>query len=256
MKALEKDRRRRYETASGLAADVRRFLAEEPVEARPPSAVYRFRKFARRHRVMLTTGAAIAAALLLGTVVSTWQAIRAEHARRLAVAARQEAVIAEQAAVEQRDEATARRTEAEAARENLRRTLYAADMGLVQAAWERGRHREVRTLLEREKAENPDFLGFEWNYWMRQSHQASRTISLPRSQFTYFPAFSGDGSRFVAIAGRVPVKPKGKPLSYRVDQWNVWDVASGRVVGHGRVSGGGRRVCPSLTMTDRDWPSF
>ena len=159
MKALEKDRRRRYETASGLAADVRRFLAEEPVEARPPSAVYRFRKFARRHRVMLTTGAAIASALLLGTVVSTWQAIRAEHARRLAVAARQAALIAERAAVEQRDEATARRTEAEAARENLRRTLYAADMGLIQAAWEGGRHREVSRLLEREKAENPDFLG-------------------------------------------------------------------------------------------------
>ena len=230
MKALEKDRRRRYETASGLAADVRRFLAEEPVEARPPSAAYRFRKFARRHRVMLTTGAAIAAALLLGTVVSTWQAIRAEHARRLAVAARQEALIAERAAVEQRDEATARRNEAEAARENLRRTLYAADMGLIQAAWEGGRHREVSRLLERERAENPDFLGFEWDYWMRLSHQAARTISLPRSQFTYFPAFSGDGSRFVGVAGRVPVKSKGRPLTYQVDHWNVWDVASGRVV--------------------------
>ena len=82
MKALEKDRHRRYETASGLAADVRRFLADEPVEAWPPSAAYRFRKFARRNRVMLATGAAVAAALLLGTVVSIWQAVRAEHARR------------------------------------------------------------------------------------------------------------------------------------------------------------------------------
>ena len=53
MKALEKDRRRRYETASGFAADVRRFLADEPIEARPPSAWYRFRKLARRHKVAL-----------------------------------------------------------------------------------------------------------------------------------------------------------------------------------------------------------
>ena len=62
MKALEKDRSRRYETASGFAADVRRFLAEEPVEARPPSAWYRFRKFARRNKVALTTAAVVAAA--------------------------------------------------------------------------------------------------------------------------------------------------------------------------------------------------
>ncbi len=58
MKALEKDRNRRYETASAFAADVRRYLGEEPVEARPPSALYRFGKMARRNRVALTTAAA------------------------------------------------------------------------------------------------------------------------------------------------------------------------------------------------------
>ena len=50
MKALEKDRTRRYETANGLARDVERYLADEPVEACPPSAGYRLRKFARQHR--------------------------------------------------------------------------------------------------------------------------------------------------------------------------------------------------------------
>ena len=50
MKALEKDRNRRYETASGFAADIERHLHDEPVEAGPPSAAYRFRKFARRNR--------------------------------------------------------------------------------------------------------------------------------------------------------------------------------------------------------------
>src|SRR6266849_1472395 len=56
MKALEKDRDRRYETASGFAADVQRYLHDEPVQACPPSAGYRLRKFVRRNRVGMTTG--------------------------------------------------------------------------------------------------------------------------------------------------------------------------------------------------------
>src|SRR5262249_41619137 len=58
MKALEKDRSRRYETANGFAMDVQRYLADEPVLACPPSAGYRLRKFARKHRTGLTTAAA------------------------------------------------------------------------------------------------------------------------------------------------------------------------------------------------------
>src|SRR5262245_1112738 len=114
MKALEKDRGRRYDTASSFAADVRRFLAEEPIEARPPSAWYRFRKMARRNKVALTTTTVVAATLLLGTVFSVWQAVRATRAEHEAVA--------------QRDEATERRDEAETARGELRRTLYAAHL--------------------------------------------------------------------------------------------------------------------------------
>ena len=53
MKAIEKDRTRRYETANGLALDIQRFLADEPVSATPPSAGYQFRKFARRHKAAL-----------------------------------------------------------------------------------------------------------------------------------------------------------------------------------------------------------
>src|SRR5690349_8270231 len=65
MKCLEKDRNRRYETANGLAADVERYLADEPVLACPPSAWYRFRKFARRNKVALATALAVAAAVLV-----------------------------------------------------------------------------------------------------------------------------------------------------------------------------------------------
>src|SRR5262245_31252402 len=75
MKALEKDRNRRYETANGLAADLRRYLDDEPVQACPPSAGYRLRKLARRHRAALTTAELLALALIAGTIVSTWQAL-------------------------------------------------------------------------------------------------------------------------------------------------------------------------------------
>jgi tetratricopeptide (TPR) repeat protein len=74
MKALEKDRTRRHESASAFAADIERYLNDEPVEACPPSAGYRFKKVVRRNTVALTTTALVVLALLLGTGVSIWQA--------------------------------------------------------------------------------------------------------------------------------------------------------------------------------------
>jgi eukaryotic-like serine/threonine-protein kinase len=85
MKALEKDRSRRYETASALARDLERHLNNEDVEACPPSAAYRLSKFARRHRVGLSVGATVATALVVATAVSTWQAVRATRAEHAAV---------------------------------------------------------------------------------------------------------------------------------------------------------------------------
>ncbi len=84
MKAIEKDRARRYETANGLAQDIQRFLADEPVSATPPSAAYRFRKFARRNKTALRVAAGIAVLLIAATAVSSWLAIRATTAETLA----------------------------------------------------------------------------------------------------------------------------------------------------------------------------
>ena len=85
MKALEKDRNRRYETASGFAADVHRYLTDDPVQACPPSARYRFRKFARRNKAALVTTTVVVAALLVGTTVASWQAVSATRAKAAAV---------------------------------------------------------------------------------------------------------------------------------------------------------------------------
>jgi serine/threonine protein kinase len=81
MKALEKDRDRRYETASGFAKDVRRYLDDEPVEACPPSARYRLGKFARKHRTLLATAGGFVALLVLGVVGLTWGIVVANTLR-------------------------------------------------------------------------------------------------------------------------------------------------------------------------------
>lgn len=88
MKCLEKDRARRYETANGLARDIERYLHDEPVEASPPSGMYRLRKFTRKHRKWLGTATAFMLLLAVGAAVSTGQALRARAAERQAVTAR------------------------------------------------------------------------------------------------------------------------------------------------------------------------
>jgi serine/threonine protein kinase len=90
MKALEKDRRHRYETANGLAMDINRYLNHEPVVARPPSRFYRFQKLVRRNQVIFTATGAVAVALIIGLGTSTWLFFMEKAARQRAVAAEQQ----------------------------------------------------------------------------------------------------------------------------------------------------------------------
>jgi WD40 repeat protein len=82
MKALEKDRNRRYESANGFALDVQRYLADEPVHACPPSAWYRFSKFARRKKVLFTTTSVIVAAALLALMTLAVSSVLVQQANR------------------------------------------------------------------------------------------------------------------------------------------------------------------------------
>jgi tetratricopeptide (TPR) repeat protein/tRNA A-37 threonylcarbamoyl transferase component Bud32 len=95
LKCLEKDRTRRYETASGLAKDVERYLADEPVEAGPPSGWYRVRKFARRNRRTVAAAAVVTLALVGGAAGATWGLVRALRAESAADRDRNRAVGAE-----------------------------------------------------------------------------------------------------------------------------------------------------------------
>ncbi len=155
VRALEKDRARRYQTASEFASDVGRFLNDEPVVARPPSRTYRIRKFARRHRAFLGSAAAIACILILGITVSTWQALEMARAWQLA---------------EERSEtAEWQRNRAEAANARAERLLYVSDMKVASDALRRDDIPLAGQLLDRHRprTRDQDLRGFEWRYMHR-----------------------------------------------------------------------------------------
>ncbi len=105
MKALEKERGRRYDTASAFAEDIGRFLNQEAILAKPASTAYRFKKFAQRNRGAMLTGSLVAASLLLATIASTWSAITASRSRTEALASRNEALASVAEAIRARSQA-------------------------------------------------------------------------------------------------------------------------------------------------------
>jgi len=108
LKALDRERGRRYETANGLAEDVQRHLHDEPVVACPPRRLYRFLKLVRRNRGIFAAGAAVAAALVAGLGTSTWLYLREREARERAVAAeQQQAMLRQEAEIRERIAQTA-----------------------------------------------------------------------------------------------------------------------------------------------------
>ncbi len=118
MKALDKDRNRRYATPGNFAEDIERYLRHDAILARPPSTAYKLKKFARRNRAAVLTAAAVAAALLLGIAVATWQAVVATRAKQEALDALHDKEAARAAEAEQRrlaqaNEQRARKQDAE-----------------------------------------------------------------------------------------------------------------------------------------------
>ncbi|MBL6766198.1 MAG: protein kinase [Verrucomicrobiae bacterium] len=214
MKCLEKDRQRRYETANGLAADIRRHLANEPVDARPPSALYKFRKAWRRNRLVFNAGAAVSGALLLGIFLATWQAKRARAERHRAEQARQVAVKHEAAAsFEAQRAASAEKGEkelrmiAEQQRLAARRRAYAADMLLCQQALVANNLREARQLLDRQRPGEgeEDLRGWEWRHlWLRCRSSALFELG-PRTTRGLSARYSADGKKVLTYedGGRV-----------------------------------------------------
>ncbi len=131
LKALEKDRKRRYETANGLATDIQRYLRDEPVVARPPSRLYLLRKTIRRNRPAFATGVAVALLLVAGVIFATRDAVKTRRAEKVQRDLRQKAETS------QKQEMLAR-NEADAANRTLTRNLFTREWLDAEALLEEG----------------------------------------------------------------------------------------------------------------------
>ena len=201
MKALEKDRTRRYATANGLAMDLTRFANNEPVLARPPSVLYRFQKMIGRNKVAFAAAAAVLLSLFTGLVASVWQAQRAtiaEHEQRML---RMEAEMAQ-------GEADANRRKAEDEAIRSRRNQYAADMFAIKFAMAENNLGPVRDILDEylPRAGKEDLRGFEWRYWRAQSRGRQFMTLKGHTGIVWTVAWSPDGNMIASGAQDGTVK--------------------------------------------------
>jgi len=226
LKALEKDRARRFETATGLALDIQRYLDDEPIFARPPSAFYRFQKLVRRHRVAFFTAGAVGVALLVGLTLATWQFIEKSRAyQRISESEAYQRRLGDRARRAQETEAYLRR-QAQAQELLARQKAYAADINLAQHALAANNLGRARELLEnyRPKTSGPDLRHWEWAYlWHNCGTDALFTLCQSSNSVGTLSA-SHDG-RWVSVSTG--------------DTITVWDMRSRQT--HARIETGSYR---------------
>jgi hypothetical protein len=220
-KAIERDPAHRYATAAALAADLQRFLADEPILARRTRPAERLARWARHNPVVASLGAAVfglLTVLAVGSTIAAWridrEKVTAERAAiRAAEAARQatRALAAEETARRSAEAAATRETQARkaveaanadlrSARDRVRAGLYATEMNLLQIAWKEEEMSRVHELLARTvpKPGEPDLRGFEWWYWQRQTRAEVGSLRLPEP-IDSRGALSGDGTRAAGV---------------------------------------------------------
>jgi WD40 repeat protein/serine/threonine protein kinase len=233
MKALAKERDRRYETANGFAKDIEHFLNHEPVHAGPPSLNYRLRKFIQRNRAQVIAASVVIIALLAGIAGITIGLIRAEQHRQLAEAnerkathaaaaerqARQQAEHAEHLAKANESRAQAERDVATQAKQQLQTEhtrsewrLYASQIALAQREWEDADVGHARDVLD---SCRPDFRGWEYHYLRTLFDKNQRTFR-GHHHAVYSIVFSPDGRRIASGSDDKTIK--------------LWDAATGQEI--------------------------
>ncbi len=227
MKAIDKERSRRYESPNEFADDIQRYLNQEAIVARPASTAYRLRKFTQRNLAAVASGVAIATALLLGTFASTWMAIRAQKMAakadaqfKIAVSAKVDAENERTAAERLSQELIEKNEELKQQKDAQRRTAYIGQMNLIQKAWDLNQLDRIRELLNatRPGPGESDERGPEWYFWQRRIHPEEDAIKVPASYRS--STFSPD-ARLMAYIDYA-FKPKRKIV--------VMDTANAKVI--------------------------
>jgi WD40 repeat protein/serine/threonine protein kinase len=250
MKALEKDRNRRYETANGFAMDVQRYLADEPVLACPPSMGYRFGKFARRHKGPVLAVSVVSMALISGIVGTTLAMLRAQTAEDFAVAesrAKEKALQQKGAALRQVREEQKRTVEAhqrtqaallESRREAARLAFEQAYNECSQQNIDRGFVAMAYCLAKARQAEMPELeesIRRHLAGWARSHHPW-------RTAFPHDGGTMATGAPVNLLAGRqemaVAFGPEGKTIVVAsATSVRSWDLEKGKLLSHFKPQG-------------------
>jgi WD40 repeat protein/serine/threonine protein kinase len=201
LKCLHKESLRRYQTAAGLAEDLRRFRAGEPILARPVGPGERLWRWCRRNPAVASLTSAVALCLIAGTVVAVTLAV---YARKQADAAEASAETAKQQTNLAKDNAFKASTETQRARLSefkALQNLYISNMHQADLAWQVSQVERVRELLAAQKPTlaGVDFRGFEWYYLNRLCHSELRTLT-GHHEAVRWAAVSPDG-RTIASSG-------------------------------------------------------
>ena len=212
MKSLEKDRHRRYDTASELAQDIERYLNHEAVIARPPSLAYRFGKFARKNRSLVGSLVAISLTLIAGIVGTGWGLVNAN--RNAASAMAQKKIADNKTELAKKNESLAVSAKKEADRKSklVKESESFTKLQLSKARWDTNRVVEARSLL----AEIPEeHRSFEW-YYYRRHFLGSDFTCYGHTGAVNSVCFSPDGEQLVSGSNDASIK--------------IWDATTGELV--------------------------